>query len=185
MIDKIEYLPNFINGVTTENFINSIPWDDAGAPRMECFMSDNPEIYGYDTKQGIRTYESHPYNDFVKYIREQLNITFKSKYNVCFLNYYLNEKQHLGWHSDNSPGMDLEHPIAVISFGESRDIYVKVMGDKGVVPDNQKFKLEHGSLFIMPAGFQKHHLHKIPKGDRVMGPRVSLTFRHYVPTENF
>jgi alkylated DNA repair dioxygenase AlkB len=53
-------------------------------------------------------------------------------------------------------------------------------GIKGDIPDEDKFLLENGSLFIMPAGYQKDHVHKIPKHDRVCGGRISLTFRKYV-----
>lgn len=109
-----------------------------------------------------------------------LNEQFNTEYNVCFLNYYENEKQHLGWHADDSPEMDTNHPIAVISFGESRYIFVKDKFYKVEIPDEDKFLLNDGSLFIMPANYQEEHLHKIPKGDRVMNGRISLTFRKYI-----
>ena len=50
---------------------------------------------------------------------------------------------------------------------------------KGVVPDDQKFALAVGSLFIMPEGYQDTHLHKIPKHPQPCGPRISLTFRSF------
>ena len=36
-------------------------------------------------------------------------------YNVCFLNRYDDQRNHLGWHADDSPEMDHDHPIAVVS----------------------------------------------------------------------
>lgn len=58
-------------------------------------------------------------------------------------------------------------------------LYWKEKGYKGVIPNNQKQLLEYGSLFVMPTGMQKTHLHKIPKHDRECGIRISLTFRNY------
>jgi alkylated DNA repair dioxygenase AlkB len=41
----------------------------------------------------------------------------------------------------------------------------------------EKLLLPHGSLCIMPPGFQQTHQHRIPKADRDVGVRISLTFR--------
>ena len=78
--------------------------------------------------------------------------------------------------------MDHDHPIAVVSFGQAREIWWKPQKDTGPVPADQRQLLAHGSLFMMPAGMQRTHFHKIPKGGRKMEPRVSLTFRHYIPS---
>lgn len=96
-----------------------------------------------------------------------------------FGSYYKDEHQHLGWHSDDSPEMDMDHPISVVSCGEPRFIYVKERYYKGEVPDENKYLLTNGSLFIMPSGYQKDHLHKIPRGGHSMEGRISLTFRKY------
>ena len=162
-----------------DELLENVKWTNAGAPRMECFMSETPKQYGYDTKDGLRFYESIPYYSLVLSIQNKLNKDYNTNYNVCFLNYYNNEKQHLGWHSDDSDGMNLEHPIAVVSFGQERFIYVKDKSYKGEVPNDNKFLLGDGSLFIMPSEYQKEHLHKIPKGDKIMTGRISLTFRNY------
>ena len=87
----------------------------------------------------------------------------------------------MGWHADDSPEMDTTHPIAVVSFGAERFIWTKDKSCKGNIPDEDKYMLGDGSLFVMPAGFQENHLHKIPKSDRLdCGGRISLTFRKFV-----
>jgi hypothetical protein len=48
-----------------------------------------------------------------------------------------------------------------------------------VVPPSQRIKLENGSIFLMPPGYQDTHLHRIPRHDLPCGPRVSLTFRTF------
>lgn len=45
----------------------------------------------------------------------------------------------------------------------------------------EKRLLTNGSLFVMPAGMQSTHFHRIPKGGRKMQPRISLTFRKLLP----
>jgi alkylated DNA repair dioxygenase AlkB len=110
-------------------------------------------------------------------LMKKLNEDFGTEYNVCVLNYYADEKQHLGWHADNSPEQDLMHPIAVIAFGAERFIWTKKIGATGTVPDEDRYLLTKGSLFIMPGGYQDEYLHRIPKHDRPCGGRISLTFR--------
>ena len=104
---------------------------------------------------------------------------YNSEYDVCFLNRYDNQRNHLGWHSDDSPEMDMNHPIAVVSIGAIREIWIKPREFKGEIPLSNRYPLASGSLFIMPAGFQESNLHKIPKHDRKCGGRISLTFRKY------
>ena len=76
--------------------------------------------------------------------------------------------------------MDLDHPIAVVSLGAEREIWWKDKHFKGTIPQENRQLLKNGSLFIMPAGFQNDHLHKIPRCDRPCGIRISLTFRYFV-----
>ena len=159
---------------------SDVDWGTYTDARDECFMAHEALEYTYGAGNGVRTYKSVPFKPWVLEILTDLN-SWGSTYNVCFLNRYENEKQHLGWHSDDSPGMSRNHPIAVVSFGQEREIWWRKIGQTGLIPPEQRQLLAHGSIFVMPAGFQLTHQHRIPKGDRKMGVRVSLTFRHYIP----
>jgi alkylated DNA repair dioxygenase AlkB len=166
--------------------LSSIPWESHTEARQECFMSLSSDTYTYGSGRGIRTYLPIPFLPWVDKLRMRLNRKpFSTEeiynYNVCFLNKYEDNTQHLGWHADDTPGMDHDHPIAVVSFGQSREIWWRHKGQTGIIPDDQRQLLMSGSLFIMPPGFQREHEHRIPKGDRKMEPRISLTFRHYIP----
>ncbi len=161
-----------------------LPWWDVTAARREYFMSDKPRAYDYKTWDGSRTYHSADFTPEVLGVVQGLNVmTEGGRYNVCFLNRYDNQQQHLGWHADDSPGMDLDHPIAVVSVGVEREIWWKPKTHKGEIPPEWRRKLEHGSFFIMPAGFQREYLHRIPKCDHACGTRISLTFRHFIDKE--
>jgi alkylated DNA repair dioxygenase AlkB len=162
----------------------TLNWLDVTEARLEYFMSDEPRKYIYGKPPFDREYTSSDYSASVTEIQEKLNNELGAKFNVCFLNRYNTQKNQLGWHADDSPTMDRDHPIAVISFGAEREIWWKLQNDTGVVPPEQRQKLGHGSLFVMPSRFQDSHLHRIPKADREVGVRVSLTFRRYSQIES-
>lgn len=169
-----------------------IPWVTKKTARHEYFMSLTPREYSYGNKGlGSETYQSNPFTDPVKFMMKHLNDHFGFELNVCFLNKYDDDHQHLGWHADQFPGMREDQPIVVVSYGAEREIWLKdKRGFKcedgwvsappnGKQPMDQRVKLEEGSLFIMPPGYQDKYLHRIPKHDRPCGWRVSLTFRSF------
>lgn len=156
----------------------TLNWLQVTEARLEYFMSTEPREYTYGKGDFARTYKSEAYTPTVVALMDALNVQ-GHRYNVCFLNRYDTQKHQLGWHSDDSPTMDRNHPIAVISFGAEREIWWRKIGDKGVVPPENRQKLGLGSLFVMPAGFQDTHQHRIPRSDRECKTRISLTFRRY------
>lgn len=182
---KPEFFPAAIPGsmsVWFDALRVSTPWvNKDGAPRDEATMSTlEGRTYSYGRRDGAeRVYDVGPMTGPVKTIQDLLNtrLPCNTSYNFCVLNYYADHHQHLGWHSDDSPEQDLEHPIAVVAFGAARHIYYKHRSFKGPIPEEQKILMTPGSLFIMPAGFQAEHVHKIPKHPQPCGPRLSLTFR--------
>lgn len=158
----------------------TLDWLQVTEARLEYFMSDEPRSYTYGKPPNDREYHSNPYSIEAEVLRLHLNATYGCNYSVCFLNRYDNQKHQLGWHADDSPTMDRDHPIAVISFGAVREIWWKPQADKGLVPEDQRQRLGHGSLFVMPPRFQDSYFHRIPRADREVGTRVSLTFRRYL-----
>lgn len=171
----------FREGFYSEDLFETLradaPWVNRNAPRDECFMALFESVYSYGKRENARSYNSVPMHPKVLELMSKINREYESYYNIVVLNYYKSEKEHLGWHADDSPEQDLTHPIAVVSFGATRYIYTKKKEYKGIIPDSDKFLLTPGSLFIMPGGFQDNHFHKIPKHDQPCGGRISLTFR--------
>lgn len=182
--------PIFKPAYVTEDLFDSlrteVAWVNRNAPRDECFMAapNAPRTYSYgnnnDRREALHTYHAVDMHPKVMELMGKLNQDFGADYNVCVLNYYKDQHQHLGWHADDSPEQDLSHPIAVVTFGAERYIFTKKKTDKGTVPDSDKYMLTRGSLFIMPGGYQDDHFHRIPKHDRECGGRISLTFRKLV-----
>lgn len=159
---------------------SNLDWITVKTARSEYFMSDLKREYSYGNRHtDDQKYYSKPFCPLVKELMGHINEAYDCKFNVCFLNKYDNEQQHLGWHADDFEGMRKDQPIAVVSYGAEREIWWKPKNQKGVVPDAQKQLLNKGSLWIMPAGFQDSYFHKIPKHSRPCGPRISLTFRSF------
>jgi alkylated DNA repair dioxygenase AlkB len=175
---KPTYINKYIDKDLFAALLNRTPWINNDAPRDECFMALESLEYTYG-KGFERTYKSLDMSEDVLNIMNKLNRDFNTEYNVCFLNFYKSEKEHLGWHADDSVEMDPEHPIAVVSFGAERYIWCKDKNYRGEIPGEDRYLLGSGSLFVMPKGFQDVNLHRIPKHDRPCGGRISLTFRKF------
>jgi alkylated DNA repair dioxygenase AlkB len=180
-----------------EHMWSDLPWENReGAPRRECWFNPYGLAYTYGSGEHARTYQAHSFNESyvaqsVWSILRGLNGIYRSEYDCCFVNGYAHGRQHLGWHADDSPEMDLDHPIAVVSLGAERDIWFRrkpeVAEDvnrwpEGGGPDPVgKQLLGHGSALIMHAGMQRTWQHRIPKSPNAdCGPRLSLTFRRLV-----
>lgn len=194
-LDPIVYMPvvyfnNFLQGTQDMCLATllKMDWVQAGekAPRKEYYVHDDGKPYTYGSGEFARTYQSQPTNSVIEYIRRRLNLMNGStdgvphkpyNFNVVFLNLYEHAHHHLGWHADDSPEMNPDHPIVTVSLGAEREIWFRSYAEKERVA---KLRLGHGSMAMMLSGMQQTHQHRIPKSDRGCGPRVSLTFRNYI-----
>jgi alkylated DNA repair dioxygenase AlkB len=162
--------------------INDLEWERRDdAPRYEYYCNDFPDPYTYGQGRGRRTYHPRPYHPAILAVRKQLEAQmsiFGVVFEACFVNRYLNQSDHLGWHADDSPEMDNDRPIATVSFGAERESWFRLRGP-GSTPI-EKLTLGHGSACVMQPGMQKEWLHRIPKAGFQCGERVSLTFRGYI-----
>lgn len=154
-----------------------LDWKAVAGNRLEYYCNDFDKTYTYGQKDYARVYEVQPYHPMITYLRDLLEQHTKQKFEVCFLNCYRDGKDQLGWHADDSPEMDDERPIGIISLGAEREIWFR----QNTGGEPAKLLLENGSLCLMQPGMQDTHQHRIPKSHlAVCGPRISLTFRGYV-----
>jgi alkylated DNA repair dioxygenase AlkB len=114
-----------------------------------------------------------PWTPEAKYIKELVEEKVGCGFDSLNLNRYDNHRDSIGWHSDGSGEGLWTFPIASVSLGAPRRFKWQSKKDGGVTTQ----VLEHGSLLIMPPGFQRDYLHALPKQDKVCGPRINLTFR--------
>lgn len=185
----IQYFPNFITNHEElfQTLWMTLPWHHAGekVPRLEYYCNDFAVPYTYGTGDFSRRYDPQPYTPEILKIRNELEDFSSEIFEVCFLNGYRDGKDQLGWHSDDSPEMDDERSIAIISLGAKREIYFVEKDETGKrIGETEKLWLEPGSLCIMKPGMQDTHYHRIPKSSiSDCGPRISLTFRGYIKGE--
>jgi len=175
-----------------------LDWVTKRTARHEYFMSLEKRTYIYGKGTGSESYDSKPFSPLVYNLMEWVNSDLQTEFNVCFLNKYDDQHQHLGWHADDFHGMRADQPIVkdkrgytcfvCLGSGHIRDLRCTSCQGSGFLekllpnqqhPIIQRFPLEEASLFIMPPGYQDTHLHRIPKHDRPCGWRISLTFRSF------
>jgi alkylated DNA repair dioxygenase AlkB len=150
-------------------------------PRREYYVNRLGHSYSYGLEPYARTYESQALHPQLADIWNNVEHKFDMPFETVFLNGYENGSDFLGWHADDSDSMDDTRPIVIVTLGAEREIWfreVPTVHERS--PVVTKMKLQHGSLCTMRTGMQDTHQHRIPKGDRDYGPRISLTFRGYV-----
>ncbi|AGS81122.1 putative alkylated DNA repair protein [Caulobacter phage Cr30] len=179
----VTYFPNWISPISQNSIFDEllkIDWVQVpGRPRREYWAAEKPYTYG--SGLATHTYDPQPWPDIVRDICSDLSYFDDWQgldFDGCFLNRYDNARDHLGWHADDSPSIDHERPIAIVTLGEGREIQFKEQN-----PDSEieTLFLEPGSLCMMHAGMQQTHFHRIPKSSKShIGTRISLTFRGLV-----
>ena len=179
MIDyRASYIERSVADAEFERLWNDLDWVFRDrTPRREYWSNDFDLPYTYGSGEYARTYPAQAWDDFVRSTMLAINSELGCNMNCCFINGYENQRQHLGWHADDSPEMNPNEPVIVISLGAEREIWHR---PKDNHPDITRTLLGHGSMFVMPAGMQQTHDHRIPKWDRAVGPRVSLTYRNLI-----
>ncbi len=173
------YIENFVAnpGLVFEELWKGLEWERRGStPRREYYANDVAVPYVYGKGAGVRQYLPRPWHPRMRELQALLESHCHTSFEVCFLNGYEDQSDHLGWHADDSPEMDDERPIGIVSLGVAREIWFCPQSDTKSVT---KLLLQPGSLCLMPAGMQDTHYHRIPKAGHLCGERISLTFRGY------
>ena len=182
MEPPIEYIENYLDYSIDSFFeeMDKLDWEKRGStPRYEYYTNLLNVPYIYGRGNGVRQYEPKEIPSFVDFLRNLLQSKMDVKFEVCFMNKYTELKEHLGWHSDDSPEMDNERPIVIYSLGASREIWFRPKGDKRPEMVYKKL-LKSNSVLVMEPGMQLEWEHRIPKCDRECDTRISLTYRGYV-----
>lgn len=120
------------------------------------------------------TLEPLPFTCLQQEIRAAVEQASGRRFNSVLLNYYRDERDSMGMHSDAEPELGPEPAIASVSFGATRTFILKHKRNKQTV----KLNLTDGSLLLMTGQTQKNWLHGINKEAKAKGPRVNLTFRY-------
>ena len=178
-----QYFTKFVDRpeVAFQRLRDELDWVRPSNSRSEYYTNQVDVPYTYGSGRGQRTYEVQPTHEVIEQIRQKLEDEYGCKFEVCFLNMYLDGTDFLGWHADDSPEMDPDRPIVTVSLGAEREIWFCPQEDKS---RQTHILLKNGSAFAMRRGLQKTHFHRIPKASKPCGPRISLTFRGYIEPQS-
>lgn len=114
-----------------------------------------------------------PWTALLAEIRAAVETATGRRFNSVLLNYYRNERDSMGMHSDDEAELGPEPAIASVSFGATRTFVLRHKRHKRTL----KCDLSAGSVLLMAGKTQAHWKHGIDKQRAACGKRVNLTFR--------
>jgi alkylated DNA repair dioxygenase AlkB len=140
-------------------------------PRLTAWYGDPGARYAYS---GVRL-DPLPWTPLLADIKTRVEEAAASTFNSVLLNYYRDERDSVGFHSDDERELGERPIIASLSLGEERVFVLKHRRSRTIEP--VRLRLASGSLLLMRGDTQHCWRHGIPKESRPCGPRVNLTFR--------
>ena len=143
-------------------------------PRLTAWYGDPGRRYAYS---GIEL-EPLPWTPPLRDIKARVEDAAGASFNSVLLNYYRDDRDSIGFHSDDEPELGARPVIASLSLGEERIFVFRHRRRKDAAP--VRLRLTSGSLLLMGGETQHAWRHGIAKEIRPCGPRVNLTFRTIV-----
>ncbi|MDQ2819416.1 MAG: alpha-ketoglutarate-dependent dioxygenase AlkB [Pseudomonadota bacterium] len=119
------------------------------------------------------TIEPLPWTPLLLLIKAAVESTTGIAFNSVLLNYYRNERDGMGMHSDDERELGRNPAVASVSFGATRTFILRHKTSKHTI----KLDLTDGCLLLMAGALQHHWQHGINKLTRPLGARINLTFR--------
>ena len=177
----LRYLPlNQPPQVILRTLIDTVPWRHENVvvwgrtfeqPRLIAWYGDEGQNYSYS---GI-SLAPLPWTDLLLDIKSNVEGKIGTTFNSVLLNYYRNNNDSMGFHSDDECELGPFPTIASLSLGETRTLVLKHRAATMQKP--VRLRLPSNSLLLMKGRTQKNWRHGIDKETKPCGPRVNLTFR--------
>lgn len=142
-------------------------------PRLSAWYGD----LGY-SYSGIQL-EPEPWTHSLLDIRQLVQRLAGQDFNSVLLNYYRDQNDKMGMHSDDERELGRQPVIASLSLGETRTLQLRHKTRKDL--KTLKLPLPGGSLLVMRGDTQQHWRHGINAERSRCGPRINLTFRSVTP----
>ena len=136
-------------------------------PRLSAAYGDASYTYS-----GL-TIHPLPWTPLLLAIKAAVESATAYKFNSVLLNYYRDERDSMGLHSDDEPALGRNPVVASVSFGATRTFILRHRASKQTL----RLALTDGCLLLMAGALQHHWQHGINKLTKPAGPRVNLTFR--------
>ena len=140
-------------------------------PRLVAAHGDAGVAYRYS---GL-TLPVHGWTPLLSGIKQAVEDVAGCPFNSVLLNFYRDQQDSMGWHSDDESELGLDPVIASISFGATRKFKLKHKTRRDL--PTLALDLADGSLLLMEGRTQTFWKHAVEKSRAVTGPRINLTFR--------
>lgn len=185
----LHYWPDWLSSVRAgelfECLSRQVAWEQSKVringqwvpiPRLNAWYADQGCDYTYS---GAR-FQPLAWPAELSEIKSELEQALNQPFNACLINLYRDGQDSVGWHCDDEPELGAAPAIASISLGQVRDFQLRPCAvDSKLSPYN--VPLMSGALFYMAPGAQLRWQHQVPKTRKVVGARISLTFRYVIP----
>jgi len=170
-MDGIIYIENFIENPSSlfQYLRDHVEWDTRMSARKTASFG---KAYNYSQM----CYPFQEFNDELIFILDKIENALGFRPNNCLINYYLNGKSKMGFHSDQTDILMPNTGVGIVSIGETRILRFRNIENKDIMND---FSLPEGSFIYMKNEVQDLWQHAIPKSDTENG-RMSLTFRRMI-----
>ena len=179
--DGFEYIPHFLNKEEADKLYNrlveEIEWEEREIkmfgkvymqPRLIKWYGD--KAYSYSKQD----FQAQKMPQIVEDLKQKVQEFSGLECNSVLINYYRNEQDSMGKHSEDEKELGLNPTIISVSLGEEREFVIINKSTK----ERIKITLEHGSLLIMNKDSQHKYWHELPKSRTKKGGRINLTFRY-------
>lgn len=140
-------------------------------PRLTAWYGDPDRTYIYS---GIRN-TPLPWTDLLIELKRRVEDCTEERFNSVLLNYYRDNNDSMGFHSDDEKELGPDPSIASLSLGDSRTFLFKHKTRKDL--ETFAVPLPCGSVLLMKGATQRNYKHAINREARPCGPRINLTFR--------
>lgn len=163
-----QYFPKNVSDNYFQTLLTTTPWLQHRRKMYDKMVPDPRLIARYGGSDGLE------WTGTLLEIKSKIEETIGISFNRVLLNYYRDGNDSVAWHSDTLPPGGKHHPIASVTFGETRLFKVRRKESR---EGQISIPLTHGSLLLMGETMQHHYEHHVPKTTRKIGGRINLTFR--------
>ena len=140
-------------------------------PRLTAWYGDPARTYVYS---GIKN-NPLPWTDLLRELKRRIEDCTAEQFNSVLLNYYRDNNDSMGFHSDDEKELGPDPSIASFSLGDERIFLFKHKRDQDACMT--AVPLPGGSVLLMKGSTQRNYKHAINREKRPCGPRINLTFR--------
>lgn len=144
-------------------------------PRLVAWHGDPGTTYSYSGS----VLRPLPWTPTLSKLRGRVEELANASFNSVLLNFYRDERDSMGWHSDDEPELGRQPTIASVSLGQTREFQLKHKTRKDL--PISRISLVDGSIIIMSGPTQSNWQHCLKRETTKLGERINLTFRKINP----